>query len=182
MATTKWALDASHSEITFKIKHLMISTVTGHFDKFDATVETEGTDFTTAKISFTADVDSINTKNEQRDGHLKSPDFFDAASHPQISFTGKSLQKISDDTYKLTGDLSIRGVTKEVTLDVEFGGFMTDPWGGERAGFEVSGRINRKDYGLQWHAVTETGGIVVSDDVRLHAAVEFIKQTEAVPA
>jgi len=182
MATTKWALDASHSEITFKIKHLMISTVTGHFDKFDATVETEGTDFTTAKINFSADVNSINTKNEQRDGHLKSADFFDSAAHPEITFTGKSVQKVNDSEYKLTGDLSIRGVTREVTLDVEFGGFMTDPWGGERAGFEVSGRINRKDYGLQWHAVTETGGIVVSDEVRLHAAVEFVKQTEAVPA
>jgi polyisoprenoid-binding protein YceI len=182
MATTKWALDASHSEITFKIKHLMISTVTGHFDKFDASVETEGTDFSTAKISFSADVNSINTKNEQRDGHLKSAEFFDAENHPQITFTGKSLQKVSDDEFKLTGDLNLRGVSKEITLDVEFGGFMTDPWGGERAGFEVSGRINRKDFGLQWHAVTETGGIVVSDEVRLHAAVEFIKQAEAVTA
>jgi polyisoprenoid-binding protein YceI len=160
----------------------MISTVTGHLDKFDATVETEGADFSTAKVNFTADVNSINTKNEQRDGHLKSADFFDAESHPQITFTGKSLQKISDSEYKLTGDLNLRGVSKEVTLDVEFGGFMTDPWGGERAGFEVSGRINRKDFGLQWHAVTETGGIVVSDEVRLHAAVEFIKQAAAVTA
>ncbi|XZF14755.1 YceI family protein [Chitinophagaceae bacterium MMS25-I14] len=175
MATTNWALDASHSEIGFKVKHLMISTVTGHFEKFDASVQTEGEDFATAKVTFSADIDSINTKNEQRDEHLKSAEFFDAANFPQLTFESTGMQKVSDEKYKLNGNLTLHGTTHAVSLDAEFGGFMKDPWGNERAGFEVSGKINRKDFGLVWHAVTETGGIVVSDEVKLHAAVEFIK-------
>lgn len=175
MATTKWSLDPTHSEITFKVKHLMISNVTGHFKTFEGTVESEGEDFTTAKVDFSADVASVDTKNEQRDEHLKSPDFFDAAAHPKLTFKSTSLVKDGDDKYILNGELTLHGVTKPVKLDAEFGGFVKDPWGNERAGFEVNGKINRKDFGLQWHAVTEAGGIVVSDDVRLHAAVEFVK-------
>ncbi len=175
MATTNWALDASHSELQFKVRHMMISNVTGEFQQFNATVTTEGDEFTTAKISFTADVNSITTKNEQRDGHLKSPDFFDAASHPQLSFESTQLEKLDDENYKLHGNLTIRATTLPVVLDVEYGGTIKDPWGNIRAGFVVEGKINRKDYGLNWSALTEAGGLVVSDDVKIHAAVEFVK-------
>jgi polyisoprenoid-binding protein YceI len=174
MSTYK--IDPAHSEITFKVKHLMITNVTGSFTKFDATMESEAADFSDAKISFEADVDSITTHNEQRDGHLKSDDFFAADKFPKLSFVSKSFTKKSDDQYKLTGDLTIRDTTKTIDLDVELGGAVTDPYGQQKAGFEVNGKINRKDYGLTWGAVTEAGGVVVSDDVRLHLAVQMIKQ------
>jgi polyisoprenoid-binding protein YceI len=176
MSTTKWALDATHSEVQFKVKHLMISNVTGFFKKFDATVETSGDDFTTAKINFSADIDSITTNNEQRDGHLKTGDFFDAAAHPQIKFEGSKLEKVDTENYKLHGNFTIKGVNKPVVLDVEFGGIAKDPWGNTRAGFTVNGKINRQDYGISFGAVTETGGLVVSDDVKLHSNIEFVKQ------
>ncbi|RYZ53721.1 MAG: polyisoprenoid-binding protein [Sphingobacteriales bacterium] len=176
MATTTWTIDTTHSEVQFKVKHMMISTVTGYFSSFNCTVTTEGDDFTSAKVEFTADLSSISTNNEQRDTHLKSEDFFDAANHPQVHFKGGKLEKQSDDKYTLHGDLTIRGTTKPVVLDVEFGGIAEDPWGNTRAGFTVDGRINRKDYGLHWSAVTEAGGIVVSDEVRLHVNAEFIRQ------
>ena len=176
MATTKWGMDPAHSEIQFKVRHMMISNVTGSFGKFDATVETEGNDVTTAKVHFTAEVDSISTNNEQRDSHLKSADFFDAASHSQLIFDSTQLEKVSDEEYKLHGNLTMRGTTKPVTFNVEFGGIVKDPWGNDRAGFSVEGKVNRKDYGLNWSAMTEAGGLVVSDDVRIHANVEFVKQ------
>ncbi len=176
MATSKWVLDPTHSEVEFKVKHLMISTVTGKFTKFDAAVETEGEDFMTAKASFTAEVDSINTGNDQRDGHLKSPDFFDMAKFPQIKFVARKYENVDNDgSYEVYGDLTIRDVTKAVKLDAEFGGVITDPWGGTRAGITISGKINRKEFGLAFHAVTETGGVVLSDDVRIHVGLEFVK-------
>jgi polyisoprenoid-binding protein YceI len=174
MSTYK--IDPAHSEITFKVKHLMITNVTGSFTKFDATMESAAPDFSDAKISFEADVDSITTHNEQRDGHLKSDDFFAADKFPKLSFVSKSFTKKSDDQYKLTGDLTIRDTTKTINLDVELGGAVTDPYGQQKAGFEINGKINRKDYGLTWGAVTEAGGVVVSDDVRLHLQVQMIKQ------
>jgi polyisoprenoid-binding protein YceI len=177
MATTKWVLDPAHSEVTFKIKHLMISNVSGQFGKYDVIAETEEEDFTKAKVSFTADVDSITTNNEQRDGHLKSPDFFDASKFPQIKFVATKYENVDNDgSYELYGDLTIRDVTKQVKLDVEFGGVIKDPWGNTRAGFSITGKINRKEFGLAWHAATEAGGIVVSDDVKVHCAIELIKQ------
>lgn len=175
MATTKWALEPTHSEVEFKVRHMMIANVSGHFTKFDATVETEGDDFSTAKVNFTADIDSISTKNEQRDTHLKSDDFFNAAQYPQLKFESTKLEKISDGEYKLHGNLTIRDVTKSVTLDVEYGGTINDPWGYTRAGFTVDGKINRREYGLKWSALTETGGMVAGDEVKLHANVEFVK-------
>lgn len=175
MSTKKWVLEPTHSELQFKVRHMMISNVTGHFTQFDASVETEEDDFSTAKISFTAQVDSLSTNNEQRDGHLKSPDFFDAASHPELSFQSTSMEKTGSDEYKLHGSLTMRGVTKPVSLDVEFGGVVKDPWGHTRAGFTVNGKVNRKDYGLNWSAVTEAGGVVVGDDVKIHANVEFVQ-------
>ena len=176
MATTKWVLDPTHSEVEFKIKHMMISTVTGNFKKFDATVETEGEDFTTAKVKFTVDVDSIDTKNEQRDGHLKSVDFFDAANFPEFTFVATKYENVDNDgSYEVYGDLTIHGVTKNVKLDAEFGGVIKDPWGNTRAGITASGKINRKDFGLTWHGVTETGSLIVSDEVRVHVGLEFVK-------
>ena len=176
MAKTKWILDPSHSEVEFKVKHMMISNVSGKFTKFDATVETEGEDFMTAKVSFTADADSINTGSDQRDGHLKSPDFLDAAQFPQLKFTPTKYDNVDNDgSYEIYGDLTIHGVTKNVKLDAEFGGVIKDPWGNTRAGISVSGKINRKDFGLSWHQLTEAGGLIVSDDVRVHANLEFVK-------
>lgn len=176
MANTKWVLEPSHSEVTFKVRHMMISNVSGQFKKFDSSVETEGNDITTAKVRFTADVDSVSTNNEQRDGHLKSADFFDAASHPQVVFESTSMEKTGDDTYKLHGNLTMRGTTKPVSFDVEHGGIMTnDGWGNVRTGFTVTGKLNRKDYGLHWSALTETGGLVVGDDVKFESHVEFVQ-------
>jgi len=176
MATTKWVLDPSHSEVEFKVKHMMISTVSGKITKFDATVETEGEDFMTAKVTFTADVDSLTTGNEQRDGHLKSVDFFDAANFPQINFVATKYENVDNDgSYEVYGDLTIRGITKNVKLDTEFGGVIKDPWGNTRAGITISGKINRKEFGLTWSGTTETGSLIVSDEVRIHVGLEFVK-------
>lgn len=173
---TKWVIDPTHSEVEFKVKHLMISTVTGKFNSFNAEVSTPGEDFSQANVHFTADAASITTGNEQRDGHLKSDDFFNAEKFPQLVFKSTAVSKHSDNQFKITGDLTIRDITKSVTLDVEFNGTMTDPYGQHKAGFEVTGKINRKEFGLQWSATTETGGIVVSDDVKIHCNVQFVKQ------
>jgi len=173
---TNWILDPSHSKVEFKVKHMMISNVSGQFKKFDAQVETEGEDFMTAKVSFTADIDSIDTGSEQRDGHLKSGDFFDAGNFPQLKFVATKYENVDNDgDYEVYGDLTIRGITQQVKLDVEFGGVIKDPWGATRAGFTVTGKINRKSFGLTWSGVTETGSLVVSDDVRLHVDLEFVK-------
>jgi polyisoprenoid-binding protein YceI len=173
---TTYKIDAAHSEITFKVKHLMITNVTGNFTKFDATLESAKEDFSDAKISFEADVNSINTNNEQRDGHLKSDDFFNAEQFPKLSFVSSEFKKLSDGEYLLAGDLTIRDVTKKVELAVEYGGTMVDPWGQSKAGFEIGGKISRKDFNLKWNATTEPGGVVVSDDVKLHLNVQMVKQ------
>jgi polyisoprenoid-binding protein YceI len=174
MSTYK--IDAAHSEIMFKVKHLMITSVTGYFKKFDAVLESSSPGFSDAKVSFHADVNSITTNSEQRDAHLQSDDFFNAEKFPQLSFTSTELKNLTDEKYKLIGNLTIRDITRKTELDVEFGGLMTDPWGQEKAGFEISGKINRKDFNLNWSAVTEAGGIVVSDEVRLHLAIQMVKQ------
>lgn len=171
-----WKLDTAHSEVKFKVKHLVVSTVSGSFDSFAATVESSKPDFSDAVITFEADVNSISTKQEQRDGHLKSPDFFDAANHPKITFASKALKPVSGDDYELTGDLTIRGTTKPVKLNVTYNGTVKG-FGGSHdvAAFEVSGKINRQDYGLKWSALTESGGIVVSDEVKIEVFAEFVK-------
>jgi len=174
MAT--WTIDPSHSEITFKVRHLMISTVKGNFGTFDATLEgDESNDFADAKVTFSADISSISTGNEQRDGHLKSPDFFAAEEYPKLSFVSTGLEKTGDKKYKLHGDLSIRATTKPVVLDVEYTGSMVDFYGNTKAGFDIKGSINRLEYGLSWNAVTEAGGIVVSEDVKLELDVQMSK-------
>lgn len=175
MATTKWALDPMHSEVQFKVKHLVISTVTGSFKTFEGSLETENDDFSDAKVEFSLDVDSIDTNQSQRDEHLKGADFFDAASHPKISFKSTSFTKDGDD-YKLKGDLTIKGITKPVSLDVEHGGVATDFYGNNKAGFDVTGKINRKEFGLTWDGVTEAGSIVVGEDIKLIASIQFAKQ------
>ena len=175
MAIT-WKVDPVHSEIQFKVKHLMITTVTGYFKKFDLTVETETDDFNTAsRIEFNADIDSIETNNEQRDTHLKSADFFDSANHSQLKFIGKKYDSSGDEA-KLHGDLTIRGITKPVTVNVDFGGIVVDPYGQTKAGFTVTGKISRKEFGLVWGAVTEAGQVVVSDDIRVLCEIQLVKQ------
>ena len=174
MATYK--IDPMHSEITFKVKHLMITNVTGSFQQFDATMEATAEDFSDAKISFEADINSISTGNEKRDTHLKSDDFFSAEQFPKLSFTSTSFTHKGGSDYVLNGDLTIKGNTKPVSLNVEFGGRMTDFYGQDKAGFEISGKINRSEFGLTWSAVTEAGGVVVSDEIKLNLAVQMVKQ------
>ena len=175
MATYK--IDEMHSDITFKVKHLMISTVTGNFANFDANLEAQKEDFSDAKITFTADIASITTGNNQRDSHLKSEDFFDVAKYPTLNFLSTSINKTDDDNvYELIGDLTIKGVTKPIILTVEYGGTMTDFYGQFKAGFDINGQISRSVFGLTWSAVTEAGGVVVSDDVKLNLSIQMIKQ------
>ena len=173
---TKWALDPTHSEVQFKIKHLVISTVTGSFKSFQGSMQSAGDDnFENASVEFSLDVDSIDTNQEMRDGHLKGEEFFDAAKFPTIKFVSTSTVK-DGDSYKLTGNLTMKGVTKPVTLEAEYGGSAVDFYGNHKAGFEVTGKINRKEFGLTWGGITEAGAIVLGDDVKLIANVQFAKQ------
>ena len=175
MATTKWIIDPTHSEVHFKVRHLMVSYVTGNFKQFNAEVETEGEDITTAKVRFSADVNSISTNNDQRDTHLKTNDFFDAENHPQLVFESNKLEKIDEENYKLHGTLTMRGVSKKIVLNVEYGGITQDPWGNTRTGFSASGKINRKDFGMSFGMVSETGGVLLGNDVSVSANTEFVK-------
>jgi polyisoprenoid-binding protein YceI len=174
MAT--WKIDPTHSDVEFKIKHLMITNVTGYFGKYDATVEAAGDDFADAKISFEADVASITTKNADRDQHLQAEDFFHAAQYPKITFVSASVQKIDNENLKITGNLTMRGVTKPVVLDVEYSGIVKDPYGQTKAGFEVKGKINRKDFGVSFNAITDNGGVMLGEEVKLQASVQLVKQ------
>lgn len=176
LTKTTWTLDPTHSELVFKVRHMMISNVKGEFRKFDATITSDGTDFSKSLVQATIDAASIFTKDETRDAHLKGEDFFDVGKYATLTFTGKSFVMINDDEYKLTGMLTIKGVSKEVTLDVEFGGINKDPWGNEKVGFSLQGKINRKDFGLNWNAALETGGVLVSDEVKISAEVQFVKK------
>lgn len=173
---TIWKIDQAHSEIKFKVKHLVISTVTGRFNEFSGTVKTGKEDFSDAKIYFEALIDSIDTNNEQRDAHLKSADFFDASNHPKLTFLSKSVKKISESNFEITGDMTIRGTTKEIRLNAEYNGTVKGFGGAEVAGFEITGKLNRFDFGLKWNTLTETGGIVVGEEVKIEIAVELQKQ------
>ncbi|MES2238727.1 MAG: YceI family protein [Bacteroidota bacterium] len=174
MATTKWTIDPTHSEIGFKVKHMMFTNVSGKFESYDTNITTEDDNFEKANIEFSADIDSINTNNTDRDNHLKSGDFFDSESYPKLTFKATSLTKNGDD-YELAGDLSLRGVTKAVKLPAEFSGLMKDPWGNTKAGLNISGKINRKDWGLNWNSALETGGVLVGEEVRLNIELQLIK-------
>ena len=173
---TKWVIDPAHTQIQFKVKHLVISTVTGGFFKFEGGMDSSREDFSDAEVWFSADVSSINTNSPDRDTHLKSPDFFDEANHPKLTFKSTGIQKKNDGQYKLTGDLTIRGTSRPIELDVEYGGLMKDPWGNTKVGFEVTGKLHRKDYGLNWNAITEAGGLVVSEEVKVLINVELSRQ------
>jgi len=179
---TKWKIDPAHSEINFRVKHLVVSTVRGHFDNFNATIETSKEDFSDAKIRFEADIKSINTNNEQRDTHLKSADFFDAENHPKMSFESTSVKKISESNMQVKGNFTLRGVTKEITLDVNFNGIVSGFGDVKVAGFEINAKLNRFDYGLQWNTLTEAGGVVVSNEVKIEILAEFNEVNEAVKA
>lgn len=174
--TTKWVIDKSHSKVQFDVAHLVISEVTGQFKSFDGSVLSDKPDFSDAKIEVSIDVNSINTDDEKRDGHLKSPDFFDANKYPKITFKSKSLKKVNNNLYKLTGDLTMHGVTKEVVLDVQFNGIKNDPWGNTKAGFKVTGKINRNDFGLKYNAPLEGGGVLIGEEVNITCNVELLKQ------
>ncbi len=172
---TKWSIDPTHSEIIFKAKHLVISSVSGRFNEFDGGVETEGDDFENAQAEFSAKVNSITTGNPDRDNHLKSDDFFNAEKFPEIKFKSTSIKKISKEQYEMKGDLTIRDVTKPIALEVLYGGIVDDPYGNTKAGFEISGKVNRKEYGLKWNAVTEAGSVVVGDIIKIDLNVQVVK-------
>ncbi|RTY87513.1 YceI family protein [Flavobacterium sp. GT3R68] len=176
MATTKWVIDPAHSEIGFKVKHMMFTNITGKFENYDATIVSDDDNFENATMEFSADIDSINTRNTDRDTHLKSGDFFNAENHPKLTFKASSFTKKADGEYELAGDLTMRGVTKFVKLDAEFSGLMKDPWGNTKAGLNISGKINRKDWGLNWNSALETGGVLVGEDVSLIIELQLAKQ------
>ena len=173
---TKWAIDPTHSEVQFKVKHLVISSVTGKFSDFSGSLIQEEENFQDAEVEFSAKIDSIETGVPDRDAHLKSDDFFNAAQYPELKFIGKSFTKIDKHHYKLAGNLTIRNITKTIELDVLFGGTVADPYGQIKAGFEISGSISRKEFDLKWNAITEAGSIVVSDFVKLELNIQLIQQ------
>jgi polyisoprenoid-binding protein YceI len=173
---TKWTIDNMHSEIGFKVKHMMITNVSGTFGDFKANAVTHGDDFATAKFDFSAAINSINTGVADRDAHLKSDDFFNAEAYPELSFKSTGISKKDDSSLVISGDLTIRDVTKHVDLDAEFGGIVVDPYGQTKAGLTITGKIKRSEFGLKWSAITEAGSIVVSDDIKLNSEVQLIKQ------
>ena len=174
-AKTKWVIDPAHSEIGFRVKHLMITNIKGTFKEYDATVYTSGNDFTTADIDFWLNPASIDTKDANRDGHLRQADFFDTDKFPRVTFKANHLNKIDEENYELNGELSIRGISKPVKLNVEYAGIAKDPWGNEKAGFVITGKINRSDWGLTWNAALETGGVLVSEVVNINCEVQLKK-------
>lgn len=176
MSVQKWSIDPTHSEIGFKVKHMMFTNVSGKFQNFNATIETQEDEFENAKIQFSGDIDSITTGNSDRDSHLLSADFFDAEQYPKITFEATSFKKTDASEFELTGNLSLHGVTKSIKLDTEFSGLMKDPWGNTKAGFALAGKINRKDWNLNWNSALETGGVLVGEEVRLNIELQFIKQ------
>ncbi|QQE77828.1 YceI family protein [Alicyclobacillus sp. SO9] len=177
MAKAKWAVDVAHSSIDFSVKHMMVSKVKGTFQKFDAAIEADPEDLTTANISFWVDVASIDTRNPDREGHLKSGDFFDVENHPELTFNATKIEKTGDGKYDVTGDLTIRGTTKPITFAVTYEGSGKDPMSGDEvAGFSGAATLNRKDFGLVWNVALETGGVLVGDQVKISIELEAHKQ------
>ncbi len=175
MAKTKWVVDPTHSSVDFSIRHMMFTNVKGSFHTYDATIEADPTDLTSANISFSVDLASVDTKNADRDNHLRSADFFDVESKPKMSFTATKIEKKDEEEYSVTGDLTLNGVTKEETFTVTFEGQGKDPWGNEKAGFSAEGTLNRSDYGLTWNAALETGGVLVGDKVKVSLQIQAAK-------
>jgi polyisoprenoid-binding protein YceI len=182
MATTKWALDPTHSELGFKIKHLMITNVSGFIKNFHVEAETEGTDFSTARVKVTADMSSISTNNEQRDAHLRNADFFEVEKYPELTFVSTKVEKTDDDTFNVHGDLTLKGITKPLTLQVEYAGVTKDFYGNEKAGFTVTGKIKRNEWGISFNKALETGGVALGEEVKLNSEIQLVKQAVAVPA
>jgi polyisoprenoid-binding protein YceI len=182
MATTKWTLDPAHSELGFKVRHLMISNVSGSFKDFTVEMETEENYFDKARITLTAQLASVFTNNEQRDTHLRTSDFFEAEKYPELRFKSTRIKKVDNDIFDLFGELTLKGITKPVNLTVEFSGVRNDPWGGERAGFTITGKLNRKDWGVNYNNLLETGGVAVSEEVKIIAEIQMVKQAEMAAA
>jgi polyisoprenoid-binding protein YceI len=182
MAHTKWSLDPTHSTLGFKVKYLMITNVSGSFKSFNAEVETEGTDFTTAAIHLKAEIGSVDTNNSQRDGHLRSSDFFEAEKFPEMIFDSTKVEKVDEENYLVIGNLTMKGVSKPVKLNVEYGGVTKDPWGGERAGFVITGKINRTDWGINFNSVLETGNLMLAEEVKINSEIQLVKQAALVAA
>lgn len=178
MSTIKWQLDPAHSEFQFKARHMVVSSVSGKFERFHVTAETEGDNLESAKIIARVETDSINTGTKDRDKHLRSDDFFNAEKFPEIVFKSTSFEKKNDEEYTLKGDLTIRDITKPITLDVEYGGKIKDPYGNQRMGFTVTGKLSRKEYGLKWNELIESGGAIVGDTIKIDCHVEFIHKDE----
>ncbi|MFN3968231.1 YceI family protein [Flavobacterium sp.] len=176
MAKAKWAIDPTHSEIGFKVKHMMFTNVSGKFNSFEADIQNEEENFETATINFSAEVNSINTGNDDRDNHLRSADFFDMEKFGKLTFKSTDVKKVNEGEYKISGDLTIKDVTKNITLEAEYSGLMKDPWGNTKIGLALNGKINRKEFGLTWNAALETGGVLVGEDIKLNAEVQFVKQ------
>ena len=178
MSTTKWSLDPTHSELGFKIKHLMISNVSGNFNKFEVVAETRGDDFTNANVTVNIEVDSINTNNVQRDEHLRNADFFEAEKYPKIAFRSTKIEKVDDETFNLLGNLTIKETTKPVKLVLEYSGVTKDPYGNLKAGFSLNGKINRKDFGVSYNATLETGGVMLGEELKINGEIQLVKQVE----
>ncbi|WP_284035927.1 YceI family protein [Neobacillus sp. 114] len=175
MTKTKWALDPAHSSVDFSVRHMMIANVKGTFNSFSANIEADPADLTTANIEFSVETSSVDTRNQDRDGHLVSADFFDAANFPAMNFKATNIEKTDDGEYNVTGDLTLRGVTKQETFAVSFEGQGKDPWGNEKVGFSAAGTLNRSDYGLVWNAALETGGVLVGDKVKINLQIQAAK-------
>jgi len=181
MAITKWTLDPMHSELGFKIKHLMITNVSGFIKNFHVEAETEGIDFSTARVKVTADMSSISTNNEQRDAHLRNADFFEVEKYPELTFVSDKVEKTDDDTFMIHGNLTLKGITKPLSLLVEYGGIGKDLYGNEKAGFTITGKIKRSEWGISFNSVLETGGVALGEEVKLNSEIQ-LKQAVAVPA
>jgi len=170
----KWTIDPTHSEVGFKVKHMMFTNVKGLFNDYSANIDFND-DLKEANLQFEAKINSIFTNNADRDNHLKSADFFDAEQYPTLNFKSTNIQGNGSE-YEITGDLTIKGITKPVTLNAEFSGLMTDPWGNTKVGLNLDGKINRKDFGLTYNAALETGGVLVGEDVKLNAEIQLVEQ------
>jgi polyisoprenoid-binding protein YceI len=179
LTRTKWSIDASHTEIGFKVKRLMVTSVRGVFNDYNGSISSTGDDFSDAEINLSINTASISTGNDTRDTHLKSLDFFDVENFKEINFKGNTLERKRENVYVLHGDVRIKGVTKRIKLDVEFYGIVKDPYGSKRAGFEIIGKISRKDFGLTWNAGLETGGVMVGDEVTIKCEIQLIQQSES---
>jgi polyisoprenoid-binding protein YceI len=177
-----WVIDSAHTEVNFSVRHMMISNVRGQFQKLSGTVEFDEANPAATKVDVQIEAASVNTKDEKRDGHLKSPDFFAADQYPYLTFKSKRVEVKDSNHAHLIGDLTIRDITKEVGLDVEFNGLAKSPWGTTNAGFSAKTSINRKDWGLNWNVALETGGILVGDQINIAIELEVVKQPDAVPA